>query len=511
MRNSHLFAFAVALTAASSVLFASSLSLLPAVSTLAGASGATILATRGRFGEMMTRSVEWRWLLVCAAFALAAVVVGGEGHIFFSKDDWLGRDAVLADLSAQWIPVIYAHDGALQFLRAPLGMYLVPAAFGHLFGLGAAHAALVAQMTALMSVFLYVVTLVWPRGRVAIIVLFLLFSGLDTIPVLLKTGGAYLLRNPAFWVDIGYYPANLAQFFWGPTHVLPGWLFAAYALLYMRREIDLAAFVAASLLLFLWSPLAMIGAVLLLLFFFASAPRSLLSLRFALVCGAGLALLPVVFYLRADAEAVPHRVQLFDAGFAPQYILFLLFGLTQAFFVIVLWRRVEPWLRGALAASLALLLAAPGFDLGYMNDIAQRASIAPRAVLAFAFDALLVDLYFTAALGALLPGAAIFLIGAVTPAIELYDTLGTPRFSISDCNLLTAYAKHNHERYLPSYIARLDAAPSWLFSSRARSASPLQKEKRICWPDRVYGENLFNWLKPENRIWLRRPTPDEGS
>jgi hypothetical protein len=335
--------------------------------------------------------------------------------------------------------------------------------------------------------------------------LFVLFSGLDTIPVLVKTGGASLLRYPAFWVEIGNYPANVNQLFWAPTHALPGWHFAAIALLYLRREIDLAALAAATLPLALWSPLSIMGAVPIFLVFVALAPRAVFSLRFAAACIAALGFIPALIYLRADAGAVPFGLQIFEEGYFDSYLIFIVFALTQIGFVALLWRRVDPWFRATLAASIVLLLVFPFFDLGFMNDVAQRVSIVARAFLAFGFNALLIDLLVAGSALALIPGVAIFLIGAITPALEFYDSITTPRFSISDCNLMTVYGKHNHDKYLSTYLARLDAFPPWLFRM-PDGREPLKRQTRVCWPDRVYGEQLFNWLKPENRIWLRKPT-----
>lgn len=498
----------MALTSASAALFATGLQPIPAIVTLAGLILANALVARAPFGEMLTRPVEWRWFAVCLIIGFALAMVGGEGHFFFAKDDWLGRDAVLADIVNRWTPVTYIFNDAEHMLRAPIGMYLLPGAIGHLFGLKAAHMTLLAQTSLLLGFFFYVITLVWPKRRLLFIVFFILFSGLDTIPVLIKTGGASLLRYPAFWVEIGNYPANVNQLFWAPTHALPGWHFAAVALLLLRREIDVAALAAATLPLVLWSPLAIMGAVPIFLVFMVSSPREILSLRFAAACVATFGFIPILIYLRADAGAVPFGLQIFEAGYFDSYLIFILFALTQIGFVIVLWRRVDPWFRATLAASIVLLLVFPFFDLGFMNDIAQRVSIVARAFLAFGFDALIVELLVAGSALALIPGVAIVLIGAITPALEFYDSITTPRFSISDCNLMTVYGKHNHDKYLSTYLARLDVFPSWLFRMR-EGQEPLKRETRVCWPDRVHGEKLFNWLKPENRIWLRTPTAQD--
>jgi hypothetical protein len=505
LRNRHLLVAAVAFWTLSSVLLATRFALAPALATLAGAVVANGIVARGGFGELLEKPVDGRWLTACLLLGLLLATLGGEGHFFFSKDDWLGRDAVLADLVSRWAPTPYRHDGADFLLRAPLGMYLAPAAVGRILGLNAAHLALLAQNSLALGGFFYFVTLLWPRRRLAFVLLFVFFSGLDAIPVLLKTGGA-LLRVPAFWVEIGWFPAHLSQLFWGPTHALPGWWFAALAALHARRQIDLATLAAASLPLLLWSPLAVMGAAPLLLILAALSPRAMATPRFALACVAGLGFLPIVFYLRAGAEAVPHRFQWATPGFFDAYLLLILFGLTQAIFVAVLWRRIEPWFRPTLAAAIFLLLLSPVYDLGFMNDVTQRVTLAPRALLAFGFNALLIDSLAAGAFAALASGAAIFAVGAVSPAVELYDTLSTPRFSISDCNLLTVYAKHRHERYLSTYLAPMNAMPAWLFG-RAAEGPPLEKEDRLCWPDRIHGEALFDWMKPENRIWLTRPKP----
>lgn len=508
MKNWQVIATAVGLTSASSALLASSFSLAPALLTLAGVIAANIVFARGGFGEVLDRRVEWGWMAVCGLIALLSTLLGGEGHLFFAKDDWLGRDAVMADLVSSGIPVFYRHDGGDFLLRAPLGMYLVPAAVGKLAGLQFAHLALVVQSTLLLSVFFYAITLVWPRGRLAFIFLFLFFSGLDSIPVLAKTGGASLLRVPAFWVEIGYFPAHLSQFFWGPPHALPGWWFAALVALYMRREIDLAALAAASLPLLLWSPLALMGAAPVFVALALLSPREMAKLRFVCAAFCAIGFLPILLYLGAGAEGVPHRFQAFSEGFFDEYLLLVFFGLTQIAVLALFWRKTASWFRPALAIAIFLLLVCPLFNLGYMNDATQRASLAPRALLAFGFDALLIDCLLSRAWLAFASGALVFLIGAVSPALELYDTLTTPRFSVSDCNLLTVYRKHNHDRYLPSYLAAAASFPPWLFAAAPQGA-PLEVKTRLCWPDRIYGEKLFNWLKPEHRIWLRAPTPQD--
>ncbi len=215
--NRHVLLAVAAVFFAGAALFATGLQTAPMLACLAGSAGAfAIFASGLRTGDLLAREVDRGWLLACVAIGLVLALLGGEGHLFFAKDDWLTRDAVLADLVLRWLPVPYAAgDDAVSLLRAPLGMYLLPAAAGRIFGLGA-HLALAAQTGAILGGFFYCVTLIWPRRRLAFVALFVVFSGLDVLPVLMETQGQWLPRYLAFWVDGMYYPADLSQLFGRP-------------------------------------------------------------------------------------------------------------------------------------------------------------------------------------------------------------------------------------------------------------------------------------------------------
>ncbi|PPD42905.1 MAG: hypothetical protein CTY15_11585 [Methylocystis sp.] len=508
MRNLHLAALSTLLFSLGAAMMASGFTLLPAIASILCFIGVNAIFTTTSAGELLERPVEWPWFAQCLTIALLWCVIGGQGHFIFAKDDWLYRDAVLADIALRWLPVVYADGSDNWLLRAPLGMYLLPGGVGHLFGLRAAHLAQLLQNSVILGVTLYLPTLVWPRRRLVFVALFIAFSGLDVIPVLLKTGGASLLVNLSFWSDHWQYSSNVTQLVWSPNHTLPGWFFAALAVLYLKGEIDLAALAAASVPLALWSPLTLAGAAALFLFFLVRAPRDLLSLRFAGACGSGLAFLPILAYLAADAGEVPHEWLVFAPGFFEDYVLFILFALAQVFLLAFFRERIAPWFRGALFFSVALLLVIPAYSVGYMNDFSQRAPIVPRALLAFGFDALIIDLMTTGPALALVGALAIVLVGAMTPALEIYDAVASRAFPPGDCNLITVHKKLHPRNYLSTYLARLSALPEWMTKGAAETA-PLRDEARACWPGRPYGEKLFNWLKPESRIWLRAPRPED--
>jgi hypothetical protein len=504
LRNRHLVIAVSAIFSASSALFATSLQAAPMAALLAAILGANLLLWRGiRDSALLAQEIEIPWLLALLVLGAALALLGGEGHLAFAKDDWLVRDGVLTDLALHPLPVRYEADGQEAILRAPLGFYLLPAAFGRLFGLGAAHMALVAQTAVILASFFYLTTLVWPKRRGLFVFLFVLFAGPDVLPVLMKTGGAWLPRYLAFWVDKMYYPPNLSQLFWSPNHLLPGWWFAALAALYLKREIDFATLAVSTVPLLFWSPLTTPGCALLLVYFFLAAPRAALTPRLA---GASLCVLgvsPILAFFLSGAGETPLAFAWHDPEFWNDYPIFVLFSLPQAFFALALWRRVDPPMRGALVAAVALLLSIPLIRLGSMSDFQQRASIAPHALVAFLFDALLIELLPGGGL-ALAIGAAFAAVGAVGPALEIWDTLSTPRWSISDCNMATINRKYTgHATLMAHYFAPAAAVPTWLFRAGPGS-EPLRPEERTCWSDRVYADERFNYMLPEHRIWLRR-------
>jgi len=517
VRDRHLILLVSCIFSISSVLLATSFKTAPMLACLAGVAGANLILAAGlRRSEALARPIQGRWLLLCVLLGLLLAALGGEGHFFFSKDDWLIRDAVLADLVSRWLPVPYAINADVSLLRAPLGMFLLPAAFGRMFGLGAAHFAQLAQSGAILGGVFYVVTLVWPRRRLLFLGLFIAFAGVDIVPILIKTQGEWIPRYLAFWVDGMYYPANLSLIFWTPNHAFPGFWFAALVALYIRREVDLAGLAAASAPLALWSPITLAGAALLFVLLALRDLRALLTPRFALACASAAAFAPILVYLVTAADSAPHGWRIAEDGVAEIYPIFLIFSLTQAVVLALFMRRIEPEMRYPLLASTLLLALIPCYSIGYMSDFSQRGSIVPHCILAFGFNALLIDLCETGWRSlrekALEPriafGAAsalvIFLAASVTPALELWDSIVTPRYAASDCNLLTSNAKLSGPKYFATYLAPAASFPDWLIRS-AEAKEPLAIEQRSCWPDRVFGERKFNYMKPEYLIWLRRP------
>lgn len=249
---------------------------------------------------------------------------------------WIGSCATACcTISPSPWPVHYEIDGKDFLLRAPLGMYLVPAAVGKIFGLVAAHYALFLQNASVFAALLIVFTArsqTW-RERILILGVFLIFSGLNLLP----WAKAWLLGEaPPFdwhldaWVDWLQYSSHLTQLFWVPHHALAGWGFIAAYLSWRRGDLSACSLISVFVLCTFWSPLAMMAALPFLGFALLCDLRGgRLNLRDAigpLLVAAGS--LPAIAYLLIDSGTVEKRWLFPDPGYPLRYAEFILVELA---------------------------------------------------------------------------------------------------------------------------------------------------------------------------------------
>jgi len=470
-------------------LFAVTLRFMPAVAVLGGCLAACVIIWRSpprKDDSLLAAPINAATLLGCAALALALCLLGGETHVFYANYDWLLRDSVLSDLVNHGMIDFYRVEDRDYMMRAPLGMYFTPAMVGRLFGLHAAHLALLVQNAALVAIILYFVALMTPGRKIIALPIFVAFSGLDILPTLVTAVGRWWrTHNFTFdtqlewWNGAIQYSSHITLLFWVPNHMAPGWWFALLALLYVRREIDLASLIASFAPLLLWSPLAMLGAMpFLVLFGVEQLPVKIFTPRNFVAAAAGLAFLPVAIYLTLAAGEVPHGFLLLIPGFVALWALFLIVEIPHAA-IVVLQRRFIPasdWRIVALA--IAALVFIPIYSLGPNDDFAMRVSIMPLFLLAFCFTRVAM---LTPRDNGLMATAIsiIVLVSAETPIAEIVRSF-SPAFAISDCNLLTASERSSGSSLPMNYLTPVSAVPGWLIATDG----PRQTiEQRKCWPD----------------------------
>lgn len=496
LSNGAALAVALALFGAPTALFALTMRAPYAISLGVGALACIVLGARALAtgqGDFLGAALDARRLLVCLALAAFLLLLGGETHLFRPTTDWYLRDAVLADLVKGGFPVVYRVNDADFMLRAPLGMYVLPALAGQIVGLKGAHVAMLAQNALLFGVILYAL-LSLGRGWTNLVIV-LGFAGVAGLIRFLGYLGSGRIETMIpgndttdAWNSLLQYSGSITQLFWVPNHALPGWLLAVLLLLRARREIDVATVGVAVALLLFWSPLAILPAVPTLVYFTLKAPReTLLARRTWLGLIAALLCLPVVAYVTAASDTVPRPDILGDEKFWPTYFAFLPVQLGAA---IVVWylraRAPAEWL-ALLWVNVALLVALPFFSFGEFNDLVMRGSIASLTILAFVFGFVLSDGTGKRS-AADWAGLALVVIAATSGAYEIYRALAWKTYPISACSVMDVAQATRRRVPQTNYIARVDARLQGLFGAtraplEATTWTPPPAGEKPEWPD----------------------------
>ncbi len=437
--------------------------------------------------------------LAAAATALLLTTLGGEGRLLPATPDWLVRDAVLRDLVEQRWPFAYRTGGADWVLRAPLGMYLLPALAGKLAGLRAAHLALWAQNTlALAAVLRVFCASASTRRGLVVLAVFCVFGGWDMLGTLavaarhtLGSGAAFAIPDDIQWWDrLFQYSATLTLVLWVPHHALAGWFLVALLLLHERGQVRVGVPLAGAALSIVWSPFALLGAAPFLLQAAVRAlrARDVRPLDIAAPLVLCLALAPVALYLTSDSAGIPSGFQPLNTEFLLRYPAFLALELLPFAAATALFpagRGVEGRgggqhgsegqdsggpgsggpgpARSTWRLALAVLVAIPFYRIGVSNDFAMRASIPALAVLAIATG--------HATASALQAGGArrtllvlAVALGSLTGLDEVWHTLSTPNQGASTCDFVQAWAQSPYSRQMSDaiYLAHRAALPAVL-------------------------------------------------
>ena len=394
---------------------------LAAVLAVAAIGVALGVARRRRAGQAIRLST----LLPAAIIALILCALGGEGRLFYAGTDWQVRGAVLRDLTLYPWPFLYAVDATPDLLRAPLGMYLLPAVVGKLGGVRVAEFALLAQNTAVLTgIFALGAPLfAGRRARLIALAIFIGFSGMDALGQ--AAAGQSLAVFQERW-DVAIFSSAVTQIFAVPQHCFAGWIAAALYLLWRTGQLDRASVLATIPLLALWSPLALMGAMP-----FAAhvaldglIRRTLRRRDIVLPALSALLAAPALLYMTAGSGAVGG-----DVAGVPlhQYIAFEAFEVAPYLLALFLIARARRFGGITLALVATSLLAAPYIQVGQSSDFVMRGSIPALAILAVAVaDALTRAADRASALwrGVL---AFAFGVGLLTPTLEIWRAVAWPR------------------------------------------------------------------------------------
>ncbi|MFT3965699.1 MAG: hypothetical protein QM690_07450 [Sphingobium sp.] len=467
------------LFALDSVLLLAFLGWPPLVTAILGAvmaGGIAVLAARS---VSATVRIGPATIMACTAIAALLLLLGGEGRLFYATADWQIRDAVLADMGRHAWPFDYMLDGRSKMLRAPLGMYLVPALLG-----GASQTArdwaLFGHNLVLLTLILAIGSALFEgrRARWIAATIFIAFSGWDIIGTILldHVTGKARWEHLESWAGAYQYSAHITQIFWVPQHAMAGWTCALAYMLWRRGLAPVGLFAATVPLVALWSPLAILGAVPFAIF----AGLTVLATgrwngRDVVLGAVALAAtLPALAYLGADAQKLGSGPQF------PNIVLYTLMMLLEVVPLVLppfLGRDRHSDLPTLLIAAVCLFLM-PLWKIGASADFQMRGSIMPLALVALAFADWAIRMRHS---GAKLLLLLILSLGGVTGGAELWRAVRLQPSPPPRCSLAEAWTRQSG-LIVPndSYFAATGALPRWL-----RPADPVERVEDApaprCW------------------------------
>ena len=392
--------------------------------------------------------VPARTFAVAFLVSVALFALGGEGRFFYANTDWQIRDAVLRDLASNPWPFAYDIGGSAYFLRAPLGMYLLPAMFG-------AHAEVALLLSNSLRLAL-LLTLGWhlfasKRDRVIGLVVFLLFSGWDIVgTALYSVIGVHRPWDHIEQWNFNYeYSSQVTQAFWVPQHAIAGWACSLAFLLWRKGFVPVGLFAATTALVAIWSPLAIIGAVPFALFAgFESLRRRRFDLNDVAVAALALVIaLPTLLYLEVDAASVGMRLV---HPFLLVWALCIALEVLPFAWPLLRDQRTPLVDRPLVWLILLLLLVIPLGQIGFSSDFQMRASIMPLALLSICFAQWLCGILNEkrARTAAIAYAVAALAVGSVTPLLEVRRAVINGPSPPPRCSLVGAEPAGQYDRAL---------------------------------------------------------------
>lgn len=431
-----------------------------------------------------------RDLIISVGVALVLCVLAGEGRFVHQTFDWQIRDAVLHDMASYPWPFAYTTRGAVELLRAPIGMYLAPGAIGLLGGVSAAEYTLLIQNTLVLALIFALGSRVFStgKGRLIALAVFILFSGLDVIgQLLVEAGGGQMMdEHLETWANLQY-SAHITQLFWVPHHALSSWAWVALFALWRIGRLRVGVVLAAVPLIALWSPLTMIGVLPFAVYASLISARSR-ELRFddlALAGAATLLSIPALLYLHAGSGSLGLHL---TTPPWQNYVVFEVLEVVPLIRIALMGRRDARFDGWTLAIVTVMLVLLPFGQIGKGLDFMMRVSIPALALLALAVADVVVRLYVEPRENGLYLRrgvvVTILAIGAGTGFQEIRRELSYVRPPQTACSLPFAWRQamqgyRDDIGYMSTYLAPVLSLPRVMRPTRV-DVVPFQPWEQ-CW------------------------------
>jgi hypothetical protein len=425
--------------------------------------------------------ISWKSIFVCAILACALLIAGGEGRLLYANYDWQIRDTVLADLIRNNWPYQYQYEGEDYILRAPLGMYLLPAALSKL-GMGQYQdfillACNTCFLTLLLSIGQGLFATAKARWIAFAVVVF--FSGWDVVGAIIvqSLGNAIVFDHIEWWNKSSQYSSVITLLFWVPNHGFAGWACAILFLLYLKRMIPIGALAATMPLIAIWSPLVMLGAFPFAVAagVYALSSRALNWRDIALTALALIVALPSLLYLRLDPGSV-------STSIGPKSWIPYLFGLGVEVLPFV-WLVTKMPFQNSRDKSMAwlaigCLVVFPFYQIGTNSDFQMRATIMPLMIIALIFADFMGQAKQPNHIALAVIMGGVLAIGSITGLLEMRRAFAFAPSPKPLCNLTGVWFNQDQDvAALGTYLARRSTFPK---QTTPPTIEPFSNP-RLCW------------------------------
>ncbi|MEJ0063328.1 MAG: hypothetical protein WDO70_09040 [Alphaproteobacteria bacterium] len=380
-------------------------------------------------------------------FLLAFIIVGASGMLppLWQSSDYEKHYVILHLLIDNPWPVVIDFGQGPEMLRYYLGWYLAPAGICKLFG----PRAIDYVMTTWSALGLWLVFLLLAEAlkaksgfkkqwlAIPIALMFMFFSGADQLGTALTGKSMGPPNHFEWWATFYVFPSTMTSLVWAPQHGLATWIAAglllnAGSLARIIRHAGLFFFAV-----FFWSPFCAIGVVpFILITAGAKSFRRLFSI--SNVLSVATLAPPLLGYLLADAQAIPHD-WIFNV---PDWTMQNLIGFWLLEFGIfaLLVMAIGTERRAMFGTAVLVLLIAPIARIGSANDFAMRVPAVAMAILAF----VVIEIIMTRPWRTTFPLILVFMLG-----------LGTPYAEISRC---FRFATNQFRANTPEHLMKMDAS-----------------------------------------------------
>lgn len=377
---------------------------------------------------------NWRCLLI--AFVVIAVWVcfsGVQKTVYQNSDSYI-RNGILEVLVKNEWPVFIENDNQTVMLIYYIGFWLPSALVGKIFGVEAAYFCL--YLWTLLGVFITYLLIcnLMKRVRLWPLLLFIFFSGLDIVGMLIKLAyksdfidGLSLITHLEWW-NRWQLSSFTTQLFWVFNQAVPAWV--ATLLVLNQKNNGNIVFILGSL--FLSSTFPLVGLIPIAVYVsvrnivysekktFQEYVRSMLT--YENIIGGGITGIISFLYLKGNYSSQSIAVSLEDnSSFAKTIILYALFVFLEFFlFYMVIFRYQKK--NPLYYVTFVWLCLCPLIKVGYSVDFCMRASI-PSLVVLYLLVASSLESMKKEKSWLLFFLMGLLALGAVTPLFEINRTI----------------------------------------------------------------------------------------